>query len=232
MRLDKFFSSQNILSRKEVGIAVKQKRITVDGEIIKNKDFSIDEHKNTVCLDGNEIKYCEFVYIMMNKPKGVISATEDVGCKTVLDLLPSTFYKRGLFPVGRLDKDTVGLIILTDDGVSAHKLLSPKYHVEKTYLYNCAEPLLSEDKQQIENGMRLKDGTITKSSVIEQFTPTSGKITLTEGKYHEIKRLFGAVGNKITYLKRISFGKIILDDSLQEGEWRELTDDEKKFFTT
>ena len=168
---------------------------------------------------------------MLNKPLGVVSATEDGKDKTVIDLLPDELQKASLFPSGRLDKETSGLMILTNDGVSSHKRLSPKNHVEKVYEYECIEELSDEDKRKIEQGITLKDGYTTKPCVIENADGYSGKITLTEGKYHEIRRLFGAVGNKITSLKRVSFGNILLDADLESGEWRYLTKDEIKEFT-
>ena len=231
MRLDKYFSGQGVLSRTLVAEAIKRKRIAVNGVTATKKDVKIDENKDVITLDGNPIAYKKHVYVMLNKPLGVVSATEDGKDKTVIDLLPDELQKAGLFPSGRLDKETSGLMILTNDGVSSHKRLSPKNHVEKVYEYECIEELSDEDKRKIEQGITLKDGYTTKPCVIEKADGYSGKITLTEGKYHEIRRLFGAVGNKITSLKRVSFGNILLDDKLESGEWRYLTKDEIKEFT-
>lgn len=230
MRIDKFFSELKIFSRKETAIAVKQKRISVNGEIIKCVDFKVDEKNDLVLLDNNPISYNKYTYVMLNKPQGVVSATEDGRDRTVIDLLPPNIQKLQLFPCGRLDKDTLGLIILTNDGISAHKRLAPKSHVEKMYKYECAEPLLDDDKNDIERGVTLKDGTVTKPCKIIKKTDTCGEITLIEGKYHEIKRLFGYLGNKITYLERISFGQIQLDENLSRGEWRYLTEKEIEYF--
>lgn len=226
IRLDKFFTETATLTRSEAGKAIKAGLVSVDGKVIKRPDCKIDEAKVKVVYNGEQINYQRFVYIMLNKPEGVVSATEDTKQKTVLDLLPDKYKKLGLFPCGRLDKDTLGLVLLTNDGASAHNLLAPKKHVNKTYKYECAEPLTKHDKCKIEQGIELKDGFITKPCKVETIEDKMGLITLTEGKYHEIKRMFGAVGNKITYLERVSLGSLILDKNLQRGEWRELTAEE------
>ena len=167
--------------------------------------------------------------MLLNKPKGVVSATEDGKDKTVIDLLPQDIKKFDLFPCGRLDKDTTGLIILTNDGVSAHNSLSPKRHVEKEYYFKTADAYSDEDITAIENGITLKDGYTTKSCRISRLNDFEGHITLTEGKYHEIKRLFGARGNKIVELNRIRFGNILLGD-IPLGSFREMTKEEENYF--
>ena len=167
---------------------------------------------------------------MLNKPLGVVSATEDKIHKTVLDLVDEKYKKYNLFPCGRLDKDTLGLVILTNDGESAHRALSPKKHVTKTYKFECAEDLTSDQILSIESGVTLKDGYTTKPCKITEYKDCKGYITLTEGKYHEIKRIFGANHNKITYLERVSFGKITLDETLPRGSFRELTPKEIEQF--
>lgn len=230
IRIDKFFSETGTLSRTETAKAIKFGQIFVDGEKVKTSDIKIDEKKAVVTYLGQVVNYQKYVYIMLNKPQGVISATEDKSQKTVLDLLPDKYKKMNLFPCGRLDKDTLGLVILTNDGESGHKALAPKSHVKKTYLFECADNLSSADVVKIEQGVLLKDGYLTKPCEIEMINCKKGKITLTEGKYHEIKRMLGAVGNKITYLERISFGGIILDSSLKRGEWRELNCQEINIF--
>lgn len=230
MRLDKFIANNTALSRKDVQKEIKQGNVTVDGEKATSAEQKIDENIARVCLNGKQISYVKYVYFMLNKPQGVVSATNDTKQKTVLDLLPPIYKKMGLFPCGRLDKDTLGLVILTNNGQGAHVLLAPKNHVQKTYEYKCADPLCVNHKQQIEQGIELKDGYITKPCKISMQTPTHGTITIFEGKYHEIKRMFGAVGNKITYLKRISFGSITLDPNLNDGEYRPLTAKEQKLF--
>lgn len=230
MRLDKFFSEQKILSRKEVVDCLKKGQITVNGQIVKKNDLKVDENKDEIALRGEVIQYKKFVYILLNKPSGYVSATEDGREKTVIDLLPENLQRLGLFPCGRLDKDTLGLVILTNDGISAHNALSPKHHVEKKYYFQTADPYSNEDIVAIEQGITLADGYTTKPCKIERESKTNGYIILTEGKYHEIKRLFGARGNKIVFLKRISFSAISLGD-LPLGEWRYLTQEEENIFT-
>ena len=230
-RLDKAFSSCKLYSRTEIAKIIKQKRVSVNGKIINDPSFKVDAQKDQILLDGKAVEFSKFVYIMLNKPSGVVSSTDDGRDKTVIDILPESFKRQGLFPVGRLDKDTVGLVILTDDGVSAHKRLSPKTHAEKVYYFEVAEEVTSEVALEIESGVLLKDGYKTLPCKIKLLSKTSGEITLVEGKYHEIKRIFGAKGNKITYLKRISFGGIELDKTLPEGSCRYLTKEEKELFT-
>ncbi len=230
MRLDKFFSEQKILTRKEVSDCVKKGLISVNGEIVKKNDFKIDEYKDQVCFRGQIILYKKYTYIMLNKPSGYVSSTEDNRDKTVIDLLPPNLQKLELFPCGRLDKDTVGLVILTNDGISAHNALSPKHHVQKKYYFTTADSYSDDDISAIERGITLADGYTTKPCTIERVDSDKGYIILTEGKYHEIKRLFGARGNKITFLQRVSFSKIELGDLLL-GEWRFLTEEEENIFT-
>ena len=231
MRIDKFFSEMGIFSRKECAEKLKKGLITVNGETVKKGEVKIDPEKDEVCLSGERINYKKFVYILVNKPTGVVSATEDGRDKTVIDLLPDSFKRLNLFPCGRLDKDTVGLVILTNDGVSAHKRLAPKTHAEKVYVFETAENITDSDVATLQQGVTLKDGLQTQPCKIKLTSSKSGEITLTEGKYHEIKRMFGYTGNKITYLKRISFAGINLDGNLKEGECRPLTEEEIALFT-
>lgn len=230
-RLDKLFSSTAIFSRKECLIAVKKGRITVNGTVVKDPSVKVDSEKDVILLDGKAPEFKKFVYIMLNKPSGVVSATEDGAQKTVIDILPESFKRDGLFPCGRLDKDTVGLVIITNDGVSAHKKLAPKSKTEKVYYFEIADEILGGQVELIEKGVTLKDGYTVCLCKVKMLSKTSGYITLTEGKYHEIKRIFGSLGNKITYLKRVSFGKIVLDENLEEGKARYLTKQEEEFFT-
>lgn len=230
MRLDKFFSSQKILSRKECDLYLKKGLISVNGETIRKGDFKIDPEKDEISLEGKPISYNKFIYIVMNKPEGVVSATEDGRDKTVIDLLPETLRKFDLFPCGRLDKDTTGLIVLTNDGVSAHNALSPKRHVEKKYYFVTADDYSDDDISAITAGITLKDGYTTKPCKIDRISEKSGYIYLTEGKYHEIKRLFGARGNKIIELERVAFGSLTLGE-LKPSEWRFMTDKEISAFT-
>ena len=230
MRLDKFFSQTGTLTRSQVQKQLKLGKVTVNGETIKKADYKVDPDKDEIRYNENKIVYRRFVYIMMNKPRGVVSATEDRDQKTVLDLLPEDLLKFDLFPCGRLDKDTTGLVVLTNDGISAHNALSPKKHVEKKYSFETADAYSDADVTAIESGITLKDGYSTKPCKIERISETEGYIYLTEGKYHEIKRLFGARNNKITKLERIGFGKLEIGD-LPEGAWRYLTEEEISWFT-
>ena len=230
-RLDKAFSSCQIKTRSEITKLIKKRFVTVNGNVVTDPSFKIDISKDEVMLAGERVEFKKFVYIMLNKPSGVISASEDGNQPTVIDILPSDFKRDGLFPCGRLDKDTVGLVIITNDGVSSHKRLSPKHHAEKVYYFEVAEAVSEETRTEIEKGVLLKDGYTTKPCKVKLLSSNSGEITLTEGKYHEIKRIFGAKGNKITYLKRIEFAGIKLDNSLSEGECRYLTETEENLFT-
>ncbi len=230
-RIDSLFSSCQILSRSEFGKAVKQKRVTVNGQIVKETAQKVDSEKDVICLDNQTISFNLYIYVMLNKPKGVVSSTDENGATTVIDIIPKEYRLKGIFPCGRLDKDTVGLVILTNDGVSAHKRLSPKHHAKKVYYFETADQVNDSTVLEIEGGVTLKDGYTTKPCKIKMLSTNSGEITLTEGKYHEIKRIFGAKNNKITYLKRISFAGIELDKNLREGESRLLTSQEIKLFT-
>ena len=229
MRLDKFFSELKIFSRREIAGELKKGFVKVNGVVIKKADFKIDENKDVITYKDEVVKYKKFVYLKLNKPEGYISATEDLTQKTVLDLIPDNLRKFNLFPVGRLDKDTTGLVILTNDGISAHNALSPKHHVEKKYKFETADPYTDLDIEAIQNGITLADGYTTKPCKIERIDNNNGYIILTEGKYHEIKRLFGARGNKIIALQRISFSDIVLGD-LPLGEYVHLTDEEENIF--
>ncbi|MBQ8697187.1 MAG: rRNA pseudouridine synthase [Clostridia bacterium] len=229
MRIDKLLTHEGIASRKEAGRLAKSGRITVNGVPVRSADTHIDPEKDTVCVNGTPVIYKQYIYIMLNKPAGYVSATEDGKLPTVLELLPDDLQDRGLFPCGRLDKDTLGLMILTNDGDSAHRRLSPKHHAEKSYAFECK--LALEHLEELEKGATLEDGYVTLPSKIEQTGEKSGIITLTEGKYHQIKRMFASVGNKITYLERITFAGIELDRSLERGQWRYLSAAEEALFT-
>lgn len=230
MRIDKFLTTVGAASRSEAAKAAKRGEILVNGVVIKKPDVHIDPEKDELVFRGEVLTYKRFVYVMLNKPDGYVSATDDAREKTVLELLPEKYQRLGLFPCGRLDKNTLGLIILTNNGEGAHRVLSPKRHVSKVYRYECANPLTEEDVSRLSNGITLEDGYVTKDAVIKVDDAFSGEITLTEGKYHQIKRMFAAVDNKITYLERIRFGSIPLDPALARGEWRELTEDEAALF--
>ncbi len=229
MRIDKFLSNMGIATRTESSKAARQGLILVNGVPVKKADIHIDPDKDVIVYGGRKIEYRKYTYILMNKPDGVVSATEDGRDKTVIDLLPEELQKLNLFPCGRLDKHTLGLVMLTDDGDLAHRLLSPKHHVKKKYYFESKFPLKDEEIGYLEKGATLEDGYITKPSEIElKADGKSGYITLVEGKYHQIKRMLESVNNKITYLERITFGPLVLDESIARGQWRFLTENEIK----
>lgn len=230
MRLDKMLSEMGKASRSEAGKLIRAGKVTVNGTVPKKPDFKVDPDTDTVVFLGEVLTYKKFTYIMLNKPEGYVSATEDESEKTVLDLVSDEDRKKGLFPCGRLDKNTLGLVILTNDGDGAHRVLSPKHHVSKVYKFESKLPLSENDVASLESGVDI-GGYLTKPCKIKLYEDmTSGEITLTEGKYHQIKRMLEAVDNKITYLERISFGNILLDPHLARGEWRYLTENEEKLF--
>lgn len=228
MRIDKFISELGIASRKDTARVAKAGGITVDGVCVRDPSVHIDPDRNRVCYQGRELFYNKFIYIMLNKPAGYVSATDDKSLPYVTELLPEELRRRELFPVGRLDRDTVGLMILTNNGKLAHTLLSPKHHVEKLYRFTCAEPLCDGAEELFINGVTLADGYKCKSARLDMSEDrTSGTIALTEGKYHQIKRMIASTSNRVCSLERISFAGIKLDGNLKRGEWRELTKDER-----
>ena len=226
MRLDKFITDAGIASRTEAAKAAKAGQITVNGIKIRKTATHIDPVNDIVAYCGTEVKYREFTYIMLNKPEGYVSATDDSISSTVLELLPEQLQKIGLFPCGRLDKNTLGLMLLTNNGPLAHKLLAPKSHVDKKYYFRLAYPLSDNDISKLEHGVDI-GGYITAPCIIEMKGPCEGYIAITEGKYHQIKLMMSSVKNRVIYLERITFGPISLDFSLQRGGWRYLTDDEQ-----
>ena len=227
MRLDKYVSTAADLSRRDAGKAIRAGRVAVDGVKICDPASPV-KNGCAVTLDGSELSYREFRYVMLNKPEGYVSSTDDPGAPTVMELLPPEFSARGLFPCGRLDRYTNGLIIMPNDGATSHRLLSPKYHVEKTYEFTCRDPL--DRVAELESGVHIAGGYLTKPCRISQTGDRSGTITIAEGKYHQIKQMFESVGNKITALRRVEFAGIPLDPDLAPGEWRELTPDEEATF--
>ena len=224
MRLDKFIADSGLLTRSEATKAIRGGRVTVDGKSARDPSAKIDEKTARVQLDGVLLSYTEFCYIMLNKPRGTVSTTDENDEKSVMRLLPSEMRRLDMFPCGRLDIDTGGLLIITNDGKTAHSLLSPKHHCEKKYRFECL-PLPDGAEERLENGLELSDFT-SKPCTVELEDSTHGEITLTEGKYHQIKRMFHAVGSEITSLERVSFGGIALDRTLGRGEWRYLTEEE------
>ncbi len=224
MRLDKFLSETGRASRSEASKAAKSGRITVNGRTVRDTSVHIDPEKDTIDFDGETVEYRKFTWIMLNKPAGVLSASNDRKMRTVIDLLPEMYRKAEMFPCGRLDKDTVGLLLITNDGELTHKLLSPKYHAKKRYFVRLSNPY--DRSKKIEQGIMM-DGRLTKPAEIEMLSDTEGYITLTEGKYHQVKRMFEYAGSEVVYLKRVEFGGIYLDEGLKEGEWRLLTPEEE-----
>lgn len=227
MRLDKFLVATGCCTRSVAKKQVRAGAVTVNGQVPKTSDVNIDEGADTVTYCGAPVVYRKYTYIMLNKPEGVVSATEDGRDKTVLDLLPPDVRTRGMFPCGRLDKNTLGLMLLTDNGELAHKLLAPKSHVGKVYKFKSKFPVSEADAKRFEGGLTLEDGYETKPAKIELTgAGDEGLITLVEGKYHQIKRMLEALDNKITYLERLSFGPLTLDTALDRGQWRYLTAEE------
>ncbi len=227
MRLDRFLSECRVLSRKEAARAVRCGRITVNGRAAERADVGVLPDSDVITLDGVEISYKKFIYIMLNKPEGYVSATEDSALPTVVELLPDSLRRFEPFPCGRLDRDTVGLMILTNDGELSHLLLSPKRHVTKKYRFCSEDALPAGAEREFENGVVLSDGYECKSAKIElDADRRGGVITLSEGKYHQIKRMIAALGSRVTYLERIEFSGIPLDSSLARGEHRPLTEQE------
>ncbi len=227
----------NIGSRSEVKGLIKKGLITVNGEKVTNPDRKTDETTAVISFRGKEYRYQPFVYYMMNKPHGVVSATEDPFETTVLDILKECLKKqyggdlsgiplKDIFPVGRLDKDTVGLLLLTNNGELAHDLLSPKKHVEKSYYVQTDLPITEEAAERLIRGVDIGEKKPTKQAKLKLTGQKECIITVTEGKYHQIKRMFRAVALKVIYLKRLSMGSLVLDENLPEGSVRELTQEE------
>lgn len=229
MRLDKLLSNMGYGSRKEMKNLLKSGTVVVDGVPAKEGKAQVDPFKQAVVVNGEKIEYREFIYILMNKPQGVISATEDREHETVIDLLPMDYQVFEPFPVGRLDKDTEGLLVLTNDGQLSHQLLSPKKHVPKTYFARIDGEVTERDQEAFKMGVRLDDGYETKPGdlvILSSGSTSEIELTITEGKFHQVKRMFQAVGKEVTYLQRISMGTLTLDPVLKVGEYRELTEDE------
>ena len=229
-RIDKILSNLGYGTRKDLKKIVKNGMVQVNGIIIKDSAMKVDPEKDKIVINGEEILYREFIYLMMNKPAGVISATFDNKDETVIDLLEVEHQVFEPFPVGRLDKDTVGLLLLTNDGDLNHRLISPKWKVDKVYFAKIDQKVTEEDIEKFKHGITLDDGYRCKEAILEiQKASEEGSeivLTIQEGKFHQVKRMFEAVGKKVTYLKRIEFGTLPLDEDLEEGEYRELTEEE------
>ncbi len=218
-------SECGLASRSETARAVRAGLVTVNGSAVARADVQIDPARDAVTFRGTPVRYRKFVYVMLNKPDGYVSATEDGRDPVVTELLPEEYRKMGVFPCGRLDKHTLGLMLLTNDGPLSHRLLSPKRHVDKTYAFSVKFPLSDADIASLETGVDI-GGYVTKPCSVRLFGERAGEITITEGKYHQIKLMMEAVHNQITSLERISFGSLTLDSALARGEWRELSERE------
>ncbi len=228
-RLDKLIASQGLLSRSDVKNMVKKGEVSVNGVVVKDSSLKFSYNDN-IKIKGEPLLQTEYVYIMLNKPKGVVSASEDKRDKTVVDILPDELKRKNLFPAGRLDKDTTGFSLITNDGDFAHRILSPARHVEKTYIATVSDRIDFENaKKAFSDGVVLGDGTILLSAQLELIDDSENrtfKVIIKEGKYHQIKRMFASLGTNVIELKRISIGGLVLDPDLSEGEARVITENE------
>jgi len=222
-RLDKIISSQLLLSRREARRDIKIGKVTVDGVVIKDFGFLADVGKQRIEHNGQALEYKKHIYIVMNKPSGIISASNDKSRQTVVDLVPENLRRGGLFPVGRLDRDTTGILLITDDGEIGHTLMSPKKHIPKVYEVLLDGEVTEEMCRQFESGITLADGTLCAAASLKPIENGKALVRITEGKYHQIKRMFGVVGLGVNGLKRISIGGLSLPPDLKEGDCRELT---------
>lgn len=228
LRLDKYLAEMNLGTRSEVKKLITKGQIQVNRTIVKKPEFKLDPISDRVQYQDREITYVTYEYYMLNKPSGVISATEDKRDTTVIDLIESR-QRKDLFPVGRLDKDTEGLLLITDDGALAHRLLSPKKHVDKTYYAKICGKVTKEDIEIFEKGICIGDEKLTlpaKLVILKSGAESEIELTIQEGRFHQVKRMFQAVGKEVVYLKRLSMGGLSLDPSLKPGEYRKLTKEE------
>ena len=238
MRLDKLVAELTGMTRSQARDVIVKGRVCVNGEVKKTTAEQVKEESDVLTLDGNALTFQKFVYYMLNKPAGTVSATQDKADKTVLSLLSAEDKKRrNLFPVGRLDKDTEGLLLLTDDGMLSHQLISPKKHADKLYFAKLAREITEEDIRGFASGMKVDEELTAMPAVLRRlseteldgFLPDGGfaaAVTLQEGKFHQVKRMFAATGNEVLYLKRMAMGGVYLDEALAPGEYRALTEEE------
>lgn len=225
MRLDKFLCDTAGLTRTEAKNAVKKGQIAVNGQVQKAADFKVKENTDTVTFQGKPLSYAAFHYYMLHKPAGVITATEDKKESTVMDILREEKVKN-LFPVGRLDKDTEGLLLVTDDGELAHNLLSPKKHVDKEYLVKVRDSISEEDCRKLSEGVDIGDEKPTAPAKVERVAEKEILLTIREGRFHQVKRMLQSVGNEVLYLKRLSMGSLRLSEDLEKGAYRPLSEEE------
>lgn len=230
IRLDKYLADMNLGTRAQVKEYIKKGKVQINGQIQKKPEIKVNIYKDEILMDGKQVKYISYEYYMLYKPKGVVSATQDKRDKTVVDLIFGK-NRKDLFPVGRLDKDTEGLLLITNDGELAHRLLSPKKHVEKTYFAKIQGAVTEEDRKKFREGIDIGEEKLTlpaKLSVLKMEAISEVEVTIVEGKFHQVKRMFAAIGKPVLYLKRLSMGSLTLDESLKKGEYRPLTEVEKK----
>lgn len=229
MRLDKLLANIGYGSRKDVKNMLKQKKVSVNHSITKDGNMHVDPSTDVIQVGENTVHYQKYIYLMMNKPPEVVSATKDEREKTVIDLLPSNLQLFNPFPVGRLDKDTEGLLLLTNNGELGHRLTSPRKHITKVYYAKVDGYVTTEDIERFAEGLTLDDGYQTKAAklrILAAGDSSEIEIDITEGKYHQVKRMFAAVDKKVTYLKRLKMGELTLDPDLKKGQYRELTEEE------
>ncbi|MCF0229040.1 MAG: rRNA pseudouridine synthase [Parasporobacterium sp.] len=226
LRLDKIISSTGEYSRRQVKDLIKAGKVTVNGSFPPGPESKYDPGSAIIVIDGIQLNYRTNTYIMLNKPQGVITATKDGKLRTVMDLLPDKYSRIDLFPVGRLDIDTEGLLLITDDGLLAHNLLSPGKHVDKKYYAEVDGMLTQDDCTAFSKGITLADGTEFLPGVLETVSENSAYVIIHEGKFHQVKRMLGYLGKPVTYLKRLQMGPLVLDPALKTGEYRELTSEE------
>ncbi len=222
-RLDKFISNQLLISRSDARTGIRRGLASVNGEVKRDAAFLLDVEADTVVYNGEAVGYKEYVYILMNKPKGVLSASTDATRATVVDLVPDRIKRTSLAPVGRLDKDTTGLLIITDDGAFAHDIISPKKAISKSYIAGLDGDVTDDMTESFKQGITLADGTLCKPAVLQNLGQNKARIIITEGKYHQIKRMLGRVGLGVNSLHRESIGGLTLPGNLSEGECIELT---------
>ncbi len=229
LRIDKIISDMGFASRREVKSLIRNGRVLAGGNVVTSSDAKFDTDSVRITVDGEEVRYRKFRYIMMNKPDGFVCATEDTRERTVIELLDERTKRQSLFTVGRLDKDTEGLLILTNDGDYAHKIISPKSDISKRYYAKVRGKLNDEDISRVRRGLVLGDGTRCLPAELEITSAADESdcvITVSEGKYHQVKRMMASLGKPVIYLKRLSIGDLVLDEALETGEWRELSERE------
>ncbi|MBQ6809335.1 MAG: 16S rRNA pseudouridine(516) synthase [Clostridia bacterium] len=219
-RLDALISQAGEFSRSDIKIMVKKGRVSVNGQTVKDYSLKVSESDN-IAIDGKTIDTAKFIYIMLNKPAGYVSATE--GDKNVIQLVPQEMFRKGLFPVGRLDKDTEGLLLITNDGDFAHKLMSPNKNVVKTYRAKIERPITDADIEAFAKGIVMRDGTEFKPAILRPFGENSAEVEISEGKYHQVKLMFAARENKVLYLERLAIGGLTLEPNLKRGECLRMT---------